>query len=291
MNRPPTSTLVRRAARFAGAACLVMGCAPLKLDPFLYDPLPAPPGGYQLPTSVIPADAVEELHVASGGETLQGYFIASSGRRPDVTLVYFHGQKNNVGTTWPRLEYLYPLGYNIVAVDGRGYGLSTGTPDEPGLDADVRAIWTAVAARPDVSPTRIVIYGRSFGAALAVEQAVGESPAVLVTESAFSSVAALVKDGVYVDFPRSFVARSYWDNLGKIGRLAAPYLALHGDADPDVAPRYSVELTDRHRAAQPAVATALVMVPGADHDDVPERLGLDGYRETIRAFVEAVIAP
>jgi fermentation-respiration switch protein FrsA (DUF1100 family) len=272
----------------ASLAGLFAGCEPAKLDSFLYDPLPAPPGGYQLSHDVIPI--WEEVHVATrDGETLQGYFIPSSGRRTDVTVIYFHGQSNNVGTTWPRLEYLYPLGYNLLAVDVRGYGLSTGTPDEPGIGVDVRAIWDALAARPGTVPGGIVIYGRSFGGALAVELAAANTPAVLITESAFASVAALVKDGAYVDFPRSFVARSAWDNLAKIGLVTAPYLALHGDADPYVLTRYAVELTAAHQAAQPGVATTLVLVAGADHGNVPQRMGLDIYRETIRAFVETAI--
>jgi uncharacterized protein len=275
-------------AACVGIGCVPVGCSPVKLDSFLYDPMPAPSGGYQLSREVIPA--FEEVHVATpDGQTLQGYFIPSGGRRPDVTVIYFHGQSNNVGSTWPRLEYLYPLGYNLLAVDVRGYGLSTGVPDEPGINIDVRAIWDALATRPEAAPARFVIYGRSLGAALAVELAVARTPAVLITESAFASVAALVKDGAYVDFPRSFVARSGWDNLAKIGKVTAPYLALHGTADPYVLTRYSVELAAAHRADQPNVETSLVLVPGADHGNVPERLGLDTYRETIRAFVEAVI--
>jgi fermentation-respiration switch protein FrsA (DUF1100 family) len=288
MAAPVTSRPFLRAIATAVTLAAALGCAPAKLDSFLYDPLPAPAGGYQLPQSVIPAE--EALRVPTpDGQTLQGYFVPSGGARPDVTVIYFHGQSENVGSSWQRLEYLYPLGYNIAAVDGRGYGLSTGSPDEPGLDIDVRAIWDALAARPGLDQRHFVIYGRSLGAALAVELATARTPGVLVTESAFASVAALVSDGVYVDFPRSFVASSSWDNLGKIGRVAVPFLALHGDVDDYVLTRYSVELADAHRAAEPEFATSLVLVPGADHSDVPEKMGLDAYRETLRAFIEAAI--
>ena len=72
---------------------------------------------------------------------MAGVVIPSSGRRADITLIYFHGQNSNLGTTWPRLEYLYPLGYNLVMVDPRGYGESTGTPTEAGPQADEVAIF------------------------------------------------------------------------------------------------------------------------------------------------------
>jgi pimeloyl-ACP methyl ester carboxylesterase len=301
VGRPSVSRIVERqiAGRAAPSRALVavalvaalvaaggaLACSPVKLDGFLYDPLPAPPGGYQLSTAVIPGH--EDLHIATpDGETLHAAFIPSSGRRADVTLLYFHGQLNNVGSSWPRLEYLYPLGYNLVVVDPRGYGLSTGTPTEAGIRIDELATRAALGARPDVDLDRMVYYGHSLGGALAVDLASVTPPRVLVTESTFTSIAELVSDGAYADLPRSFVARSVWDSLSKVARIAAPYMVLHGAADPYVQPRYAQELATAHALAGP---TELIMVPGADHDDVPELLGLDVYRARLAAFIEQAI--
>lgn len=254
-------------------AALAAGCAPMSLDPFLYAPEPAQ--SYDLPTDVIPAH--EDLfYPTPDGETLHAAFIPSSGSRPDVTLLYFHGQSNNVGSSWHRVEYLYPLGFNIAVFDGRGYGLSTGSPDEEGLRTDLRAFHDVLRARPDVTGTDLVYYGRSLGGAFAIDLSTDHPPALLVTESTFTSVAAMVEDGAYVDLPRSFVAESRWDSLAKIPGVTAPYLALHGERDDYVQPRYSRELTDAH-----AGEGRLALVPDADHGDVPERMGLDAYRAQI----------
>jgi pimeloyl-ACP methyl ester carboxylesterase len=278
-----------RRAGFALALALLLagGCRPTSLDGFFYDPLPAPTGGYQLSTAVIPS--WETLTVTTlDGQTLDGVFIPSSGRRPDITLLYFHGQNTNLGDSWSRLEYLYPLGYNLALVDPRGYGRSTGTPDELGLHIDELAIRAAVIGHAGVDATRLVIYGRSMGSGLAVDLAFRENPAVLITESAFASIAAFVEDATYVDFPSSFVSESSWDNLAKVPYIAAPYLLFHGTADDYIQPKYSDELAAAH---EPAGTTMLVRVPGADHDDVPELLGLDNYRATIQTFTEAAIGP
>jgi hypothetical protein len=219
-------------------------------------------------TKVIPA--FEHLSVASGTETIDVVFIPAAavpGARPDVTMFYFHGQSNDIDSSWPRLELLYPLGVNLAAVDPRGYGRSTGTPSEPGIHADVQAVWDALPAMKNVDPTKFVIYGRSLGAAFAIDLASVRTPSALVTESAFTSVADLVRDGVYVDLPVSFVADSRWDNLAKIPHIAAPYLAMHGLADDYVKYQYSQELTAAHETGQPAENTQLVLVPGADHGD------------------------
>lgn len=284
------------------ALTLACGCSPPKLDDFLYDTLKAPPGGYQLSTAVIPA-ATEVMIPTTDGQTLQGYFIPAGGTLSDITLIYFHGRSNNVGTSWPRLEYLYPLGCNILAVDVRGYGLSTGSPDEPGIDIDVKAIWdaavgtTAIAGIPMVAADHVVVYGRSLGAAFAVQLAASQSgsgslvpPAALITESAFTSVAALVQDGTYVDLPASFVARSSWDNLTKIRTVESTYMALYGDADSYVLPRYSIDLADAHRTSVLGHLTLPIPVAGAGHDNVPELSPLAQYQSEL-ANLLATIAP
>jgi fermentation-respiration switch protein FrsA (DUF1100 family) len=264
----------------AGAAA---ACEPLSLDPFLYDPLKAPEQGYELSKAVIPF--YEDLFIFTpDGKRLHAIFVRSPGPRADVTLIYFHGQSNNIGSSWERAEFLYPMGYNLVLVDPRGYGRSDGTPSEAGIRIDERAVLALVAKRPDVDPKRLVYYGHSFGGAWAIDLASTHAPAVLVTESTFTSVAALVRDGVYVDLPASFVAESTWDSARKIEGITTPYLALHGTADPYVQHRYSEELITRHPGQH-----SLVLVPGADHKGVPETMGLAAYRAAVSAFVESVI--
>jgi len=264
------------------------GCSPQRLDSFLYDPLPAPPGGYQLSTDVIPTH--EDLFVRSSGDAMiHVVFVpAQNGTHADTTMLYFHGQSNNVGTSWPRVELLYPLGINLAAIDPRGYGRSTGTPSEAGIHDDVQAVWDALAARPGLDATKLIIYGRSLGAAFAIDLAAVRTPAALVTESAFASIAAMVRDGAYVDLPPGFVTDARWDNLAKIPRVAAPYLAMHGLADDYVRYQYSEELTAAHRAAQPTSGTQLVLVPGADHGDAhgpPPTLGQAAYLDLLRNFL------
>jgi fermentation-respiration switch protein FrsA (DUF1100 family) len=109
------------------------------------------------------------------------------------------------------------------------------------------------------------------------------TPVALVTESAFTSVAALVRDGAYADLPRSFVARSSWDNVGVLASYPGPYLNLHGTADPYVQFRYAEELVAAHPGPH-----ALEAVGGADHGNVPETMGLDQYRGRLREFLSSL---
>jgi dipeptidyl aminopeptidase/acylaminoacyl peptidase len=284
-----TSSMKRQMKTLFGAAVLLgalASCAPQRLDSFLYDPLPSTSG-----CAGLAEPSCEDVFVDStDGARVHVALAKTSGPHPEVTMLYFHGQSNNVTSSWPRVALLAPLGVNLAAVDPRGYGLSTGTPSERGIHDDLMAVWDALARRPDLDATKFVIYGRSLGAAFATDLAAVRTPMALVTESAFASIAYMVKDGVYVDLPPGFVADSRWDNLARISHMPAPYLAFHGTSDDYVRYQYSEWLTAAHKVAFPGdEKTLLVLVAGANHGDAhgpPPTLGQDEYLGELRAFLK-----
>ena len=102
---------------------LVAGCHGARLDSFLYAPVKT--DDYKLPSGVV------ELTIPStDGVTLHAAFV--QGTEP-FTLVYCHGQGGDITDSWPRIELLEPLGYNLLIWDYRGFGRSTGTPSERGI--------------------------------------------------------------------------------------------------------------------------------------------------------------
>jgi pimeloyl-ACP methyl ester carboxylesterase len=250
---------------------LVAGCGGARLDGFLYAPVKT--DDYKLP------DGVWEVSFPStDGVKLYAAYVP--GPKP-VTLVYCHGQGGDITDSWPRIELLEPLGWSLFIWDYRGFGKSTGTPSERGIHDDEEALWTTFSSM--VAGQTLVYYGRSFGGAPCIDLATRHPPSVLVEESTFTSVDALVHDGAYVDLPRSYVADDSWNSLAKIATLGSvAFLALHGAADDYVQPKYSEQLA----AAHPGT-TQLVLVPGATHENVPDKMGFDDYRATLDAFVSA----
>jgi pimeloyl-ACP methyl ester carboxylesterase len=277
----------RRATVTAAAAALVaaLGCEPLTLDPFFYSPAPAPAGGYQLSTAIIPR--FEELFVETrDGERLHLVHVPAGGAPAHPrTLVYLHGQNQNIGKSWARVELLFRTGHEIYVLDPRGYGRSTGTPSERGLQIDLSDLHGFLTGSRGVPAERLVYYGRSLGGALAIHLASVAPPAALITESTFTSVAALVRDSAYVDLPAGLVSASVWDNLGKLRTIAAPFLILHGTADDYVQFRYATELAAAHPGHH-----ELVAVPGADHGNLPEVMGLAEYAARVAGFLETAAA-
>jgi pimeloyl-ACP methyl ester carboxylesterase len=56
--------------------------------------------------------------------------------------------------------------YHVITIDYRGFGLSTGTPSEPGLILDGVALVDWVINVAGVPPERIVLFGQSLGTAV-----------------------------------------------------------------------------------------------------------------------------
>jgi len=162
---------------------------------------------------------------ARDGVRLHGWLI--SGRVP-TTLLYSHGNAGNIGDRVPIARLLVDqLGVGVFMYDYRGYGRSEGAPSETGLASDVRAARSALL-REGVAAEHVVYFGRSLGAAVTVDLAVEQPARAVVLESPFTSVPAMA-NSVLPGIGRLFHTR--WDSLAKIGKLQAPLLILHGDAD------------------------------------------------------------
>jgi len=107
---------------------------------------------------------------------------------PEARLVInFHGTAGSVAQGWRTdsyraISHVDPLKIHILAIDYRGYGLSTGSPTENGLITDgIAAVdWAMNVAK--IPSDRIVILGQSLGTA--VVSAVAEHYALRGTDFA-----------------------------------------------------------------------------------------------------------
>ena len=81
----------------------------------------------------------ETVHLdTKDGETLHGWWIPA----PDVsrgTLLFFHGNAGNISGRLESVQQFHQLGLNVLIVDYRGYGQSTGSPSEEGIYRDAAA--------------------------------------------------------------------------------------------------------------------------------------------------------
>lgn len=254
-------------ALLAAAAALPL----LFEDRFLYFPQRgrgARPEAYGL--------AAEDLIVeTSDGVRLSGWWIRGRG---ETALLFFQGNAGNAGHRLDRARGLVEsLGLDIVLVDYRGYGQSGGRPSERGLYEDGDAVWRAAAAR-GFPAERIVVFGESLGAAVAIETALRRPCRALILEAPFLSVPEMAR-AAYPFLP-AFLVRTRFDNGSKIARLSIPKLIVQAERDQVVPPEQTRRLFDL--AAPPK---EYVVIPEAGHNDAYVAGG-SLYLEVWRRFLE-----
>lgn len=272
------------------SALLVASCG-LTLDSFLYKrervaqyDLPAEG---DTPLETVAPERLELVELPVDDEiTLGGVYVHGNEEPARGYVIYFHGQCCNLNDHIDRAKALSNLGYDVLAFDYRGWGTSTDVePTEPGLLEDSRAALRYFTERTGVPRERLTYYGRSFGAAVATQLAEVEDPAALILESPFASVDAFQKDATRMDFPGSYVSEGEWDNVERVRNVSSAVLLLHGLEDDFVRPEFSEQIFEA--ASEPK---KLVLVPEADHGDIPERLG-DEYAAIIREWIAAHTPP
>jgi fermentation-respiration switch protein FrsA (DUF1100 family) len=188
---------------------------------------------------------------------LTGWFVAPPAATAAVLVL--NGNAGNRADRAPLARALVERGYEVLIFDYRGYGGNEGSPSEEGLALDARAAITALAE--SATADRIVLFGESLGAAVAVRLAV-ESPATaLVLRSPFPSLAAVAAVH-YPYLPTSLLLRDRYDSVQSIGLIKIPILVVAGSAD-------SIVPTHLSRAVFEAASADAqwVQVEDADHND------------------------
>jgi hypothetical protein len=105
-----------------------------------------------------------------------------------------------------------------------------------------------------------VYFGRSLGAAVAVELARARPPAGLILETAFTTLKDVAR--VHYPFVPLWFLRTKYESLHKIPEVRVPLLILHGDRD-EVVP---LEQAKRLYAAANE-PKQLYVIRGASHND------------------------
>ncbi|MCM8794193.1 MAG: alpha/beta hydrolase [Candidatus Omnitrophica bacterium] len=176
------------------------------------------------------------------------------------TVLFLHGNAGNISHRLAQIHLLHNLGLHLFIIDYRGYGASTGHPDEQGLYRDALGALNYLKTRPEVDPDRLVYYGESLGGAVATDLAVRQQPQVLILEAAFLSLPVMAKR-VYPWIP-SWLVRSRYDNLSKIGRIRCPTQIFHSRGD-EIVP-----VQDGERLFETCTAPTKEFVPlEGDHND------------------------
>ena len=203
----------------------------------------------------------EDVFLDSGdGARIHGWFFPPPDTQAPV-LLFCHGNAGNISHRLDNVRHLVQHGFGVFLFDYRGYGKSTGRPSEKGIYQDGRAAYAYLVNERKIPPERIVAFGRSLGAAVAVEVALHEPVRCVILESAFTSTRDMAKQmGPFALL--SPVLPAHYNNLSKVPRLKVPKLFIHGNQDELVPFRMGEALYE-------AASTPKSFLPlkGAGHND------------------------
>ncbi len=159
---------------------------------------------------------------------LHGWFIPAAEERG--VILFCHGNAGNISHRLDSLLLFNRMGYSILIFDYRGYGRSQGRPSEAGTYLDVEAGWRYLTDERSQSPSQIVLFGRSLGAAVAVHLATLHTPAAVIIESGFTSVPDIAAE-VYPFLPVRWLSRFNYNVRHQLQRVACPVLVMHSRDD------------------------------------------------------------
>ncbi|KAI1913172.1 bem46 protein, variant [Ophidiomyces ophidiicola] len=220
------------------------------------------------------------------GEILSALYIRPTNKtaKPKVTMLVFHGNAGNIGQRCPIARVFGELlNCNILLLEYRGYGLSTGNPDEGGLKIDAQTGLDYLRQLPETKGTKFLIYGQSLGGAVAINLVAKNQEhgdiAGLIVENTFLSIRKLI--------PSVFPAAKYvtrlchqqWPSEEVLPKITSvPILFLSGLKDEIIPASHMIQL---YKVCQAKKKVWRTFPNGSHNDTVTE----PGYFEHMHSFV------
>jgi len=165
---------------------------------------------------------------AEDGVKLTGWYIPADGQRAVVLIC--HGNGCNISHRVHLAGVLRGLRLGVFLFDYRGYGQSWGRPGEKGTYLDAQAAWRRLTGELGVPPERIILHGRSLGAAVAARLAREHRPAALVLESGFTSIGDVGAE-LYPWLPMRLLTRYRYSTVKYVAQVHCPVLVIHSADD------------------------------------------------------------
>ncbi len=231
---------------------------------------PAPGPSYR-PGSL---DGLTELR-ASDGVQLAALHLANP--RARFTILYSHGNGEDLGNILPVLEALQSAGFAVFAYDYRGYGQSPGRATVPGVLLDAEAAYAHATGPLGVSPDRLILWGRSVGGGPTVHLASQHPVAGMVLEATFTSAFCVVTSRPILPFDR-------FTNQKLLRAMHVPTLFIHGRRDRVVSFAHGQRLF----ACAPEPKQSL-WIDEAGHNDL-WLVAADRITRAVRAFADSLPA-
>lgn len=156
----------------------------------------------------------EEIIIPVANDTITAILLKPKSK-PKATILFFHGTGGNVSTYQFMVAPLVEDQFQVVMVDFRGYGKSTGKPTHLNIAEDGQIFFDFMLKRDDIKNTPTILYGASMGSQIAT----------LLAKNNQNHIKALILDGALSSFTdiAAFYAPQYKEMIEK--SYISPYSA------------------------------------------------------------------
>ena len=151
-------------------------------------------------------------------------------------------------------------GYDVIMVDYRGFGKSTGRRTQKAIKRDMQVIYNKIKKK--VPEKYIILYGRSLGSGFAAKLASMNEPRMLILDAPYYSLSKVAKK--YIPFmPLSLLIKFPMPTYKWLKYVKCPIHILHGTDDRLIPYKTSVKLSKINPKR-----TKLYTVIGGGHKDL-----------------------
>jgi uncharacterized protein len=224
----------------------------------------------------------EQIDVPRSGGAQQFAWVMRSRDSDEGTWVLFlHGNAATIAARVNIAHYteLRNLGVNVMAPEYRGFAGLAGVPTEAALAEDARAAYDYLRTARQVAPSRIVIYGWSLGAAVAVGLASKVDQAAVILEGAPASLVDIGQRR-YPFFPIRLLMRNPFESVQRIRAIRTPLLFLHSPEDA------IIPIEEGRRLYDAAIGDKTFIEVSGGHVDAT-KVDTKRFYSAIRAFLAA----
>ncbi|AFL82226.1 lysophospholipase [Aequorivita sublithincola DSM 14238] len=176
-------------------------------------------------------------------ETRDGAIINGlhfSVEKPLGVVLYLKGNSKSI-KGWGKFAVDFTRNnYDVIMVDYRGFGKSTGKRSQKAIKHDLQFIYNKI--REKVNEKYIIIYGRSMGSGFATKLASMNSPKMLILDAPYYSLTKVT--GRYMPFmPLSIILKYPMPTYKWIKYVKCPIHIIHGTKDKLIPFSSSVKLS------------------------------------------------
>jgi predicted alpha/beta-fold hydrolase len=170
----------------------------------------------------------EEINILVDKKVILNGVLFRSEAKKGIVLS-FHGNKGDLSQIGKRSSLFTENGYDVLYMNYRGYGKSSGTiKSESQLLKDAQIVYDSL--KKEYKESQIILFGISIGSGVATYLAANNTPHSLILTATYSSFKKVLKEKL--PFVPGFIWKYELNTNKRLQKVNCPVSIFHGKEDP-----------------------------------------------------------